>query len=59
MLIMKFFAFIYFIIVAITVSQEEVGQFFFVLSVISIIALFSNLGLGEEALSRFVPFAHI
>ncbi len=56
MLIMKFFAFIYFVVVARTVSQEEVGQFFFVLSVIGIITLFSDLGLGGGALSRFVPF---
>ncbi len=56
MLIMKFFAFIYFVIVARTVSQEEVGQFFFVFSVIGIIALFSDFGLGAGAIPRFVPF---
>jgi len=55
-LIIKFLAFIYYIILARTVSQEEIGQFFFVLSVVGIISLFSDLGLGSSAIVRFVPF---
>jgi len=55
-LIIKFLAFIYYIILARTVPQEEIGQFFFVLSVVSIISLFSDLGLGSSAITRFVPF---
>jgi len=56
LLIVKFFGFIFNIVLARTVSQEEIGQFFFVLSVISIISLFSDLGLGGGAIQRFVPF---
>ncbi|PKP58766.1 MAG: hypothetical protein CVT88_06765 [Candidatus Altiarchaeales archaeon HGW-Altiarchaeales-1] len=55
-LIIKFLAFIYYIILARTVPQEEIGQFFFVLSVVGIISLFSDLGLGSSAIGRFVPF---
>ncbi len=55
-LIIKFLAFIYYIILARTVSQEEIGQFFFVLSIVGIISLFSDLGLSSSAISRFVPF---
>ena len=54
--IIKFLAFIYYIILARTVSQEEIGMFFLVLSVMSIILLFSNLGLGAGAVVRYVPF---
>ncbi|OQX18172.1 MAG: hypothetical protein BWK75_06850 [Candidatus Altiarchaeales archaeon A3] len=55
-LIIKFLAFIYYIILARTVTPEEIGQFFFVLSVVGIISLFSDLGLGSSAIGRFVPF---
>lgn len=55
-LIVKFLGFIYYIILARTVPQEDIGQFFFVLSIVSIISLFSDLGLGSSAIARFVPF---
>jgi len=38
--------FIYYIILARTVPQDEIGKFFFVLSIVSIISLFSDLVLG-------------
>ena len=56
LIIVKFFAFIYFIVIARIVSEEEIGMFFLALSVISIIMLFSDLGLGAGAVARFVPF---
>jgi len=56
LIIVKFFAFIYYIILARTVPEDEIGKFFFVLSVVSIISLFSDLGLGAGAVTRFVPF---
>ena len=54
--IRKFSAFIYYIILARTVSQEDIGMFFLVLSVVSMVLLFSNLGLGAGAVARYVPF---
>ncbi|ODS37238.1 hypothetical protein BEH94_07190 [Candidatus Altiarchaeales archaeon WOR_SM1_SCG] len=55
-IIVKFFAFIYYVILARTVTEEEIGMFFLVLSVMSIVLLFSNLGLGAGAVARYVPF---
>ena len=55
-IIVKFSAFIYYIILARTVSQEEIGMFFLVFSIMSIVLLFSNLGLGAGAVVRYVPF---
>jgi len=54
--IVKFVGFIYYIILARTVSQEEIGMFFLVLSVISIVLIFSNLGLCSESVKRYVSF---
>ena len=54
--IIKFSAFIYYIVLARTVTEEEIGMFFLVLSIMSIIMIFSNLGLGGGAVARYVPF---
>jgi len=54
--IVKFLGFIYLIILARTVPEKEIGMFFLVLSVISIVGLFSDFGLGIGAVARYVPF---
>ena len=46
----------YYIILARTFPQEEIGQFFFVLSVVGIISLFSDIGLRAGTILRFVLF---
>jgi len=54
--LLRFVGFFYCIILARLFSQEEIGIFFLVLSIINIVALFSNLGLGLGAVLRYVPF---
>lgn len=56
MVIVKLFAWVYYVVIARIVSQEEIRAFFLVLGITGIFGLFSNLGLGEGAIVRYVPF---
>ena len=56
---LKLVGFVYYIVLARMVPEErigEMGMFFHAFSIISIIILFSDLGLGPGAISRYVPF---
>jgi len=55
-LFIKLTGFLYYVILARTATQQEVGAFFLAFSVVSIVLIFSDLGLGPGAISRYVPF---
>ncbi|MEW6722382.1 MAG: flippase [Candidatus Micrarchaeota archaeon] len=48
-------SFFYVILVARTVSQDDLGLFFLAFSILSMAAVFDNLGLGS-AMARYVPY---
>jgi O-antigen/teichoic acid export membrane protein len=52
----KFIGWLYYVYLARAATTEEVGLFFLALSVISVILIFSDLGLGPGAVGRYVPF---
>jgi len=54
--VLKFLAWFYYIILARMVSQEEIGIFSIALSIISIVVLFSDLGLGSGSVGRYIPY---
>ncbi len=51
----KLMSFIYSLIIARLVSQEDIGAFYFSLSLLSIIQLIATLGL-PQSLSRYIPY---
>ena len=52
---LKFFSFIYLVLVARFFSQNDVGTFYLALSIIGAFTIFSDLGLGA-AFTRYIPF---
>jgi len=54
-LVVKFASFIYTILIARLVAQEEVGLFYFGLSIIGIMGIFADFGLAT-AVQRYVPY---
>ncbi|MCL6089179.1 MAG: flippase [Candidatus Marsarchaeota archaeon] len=52
---LKFISFIYTIIIARLVSQDDVGLFYFALGIIGMIGIFADLGLCTS-LQRYVPY---
>jgi O-antigen/teichoic acid export membrane protein len=55
-LFIKLTGVLYYIILARMANQEDVGTFFLAFSVVSVVLIFSDLGLGPGAVSRYVPF---
>lgn len=55
-LIVKLSGWVYYIILARTVSVNEIGMFYLVFSAISMVIIFSDLGLGSGAVIRYVPY---
>ena len=53
---LKSVGWIYTIFLARVASQNDIGMFSLVLSVLSVILVFSDIGLGVGAISRYVPF---
>jgi O-antigen/teichoic acid export membrane protein len=54
--ILKFLSWFYYVILTRVVSQEEIGIFSTALSLMSIVVLFSDLGLGSQSVGRYIPF---
>lgn len=52
---MKLVSFVYTVLVARLVSQEEVGLFYFALSLVGIITIFADFGLSQTV-QRYVPY---
>jgi O-antigen/teichoic acid export membrane protein len=55
-LFIKITGVLYYIILARMATQQEVGAFFLAFSIVSVVLIFSDLGLGPGAVSRYVPF---
>ncbi|MEM3422653.1 MAG: flippase [Candidatus Bilamarchaeaceae archaeon] len=55
--LLKFFSFIYLIVVARLFSTEEIGIFYFVLSIVGFIVIFTDLGFSQS-LPRYVPYLY-
>lgn len=56
-LALKLFSFFYLVILAKFFSAEEIGIFYFALSVVSFITIFTDLGLNQS-LPRYVPYLY-
>ncbi|MEM4359978.1 MAG: flippase [Candidatus Bilamarchaeaceae archaeon] len=56
-MMLKLFSFLYLIILAKFFSAEEVGIFYFALSIVSVISIFTDLGLNQS-LPRYVPYLY-
>src|SRR3989338_7543424 len=54
-LIFKFLSFLYTIIIARMVLQEEVGVFYFALGLVGLVGIFSDAGF-TQAIARYVPY---
>ena len=54
-ILLKLVSFVYTIIIARLFTQGDVGDFYFSLSIVSLIAIFSDLGISS-AFSRYVPY---
>lgn len=54
-LIFKFLSFLYTIIIARMVLQEEVGVFYFALGLVGLVGIFSDAGF-TQAITRYVPY---
>ncbi|MEM3499675.1 MAG: flippase [Candidatus Bilamarchaeaceae archaeon] len=55
--LLKFFSFIYLIVVARLFSTEEIGIFYFVLSIVGFIVIFTDLGFSQS-LPTYVPYLY-
>ncbi|MEM4626506.1 MAG: flippase [Candidatus Bilamarchaeaceae archaeon] len=55
--LLKFFSFIYLTVVARLFSTEEIGIFYFVLSIVGFIVIFTDLGFSQS-LPRYVPYLY-
>ncbi len=55
-ILVKFLGWIYYVILARVVTPAEIGMFYLVLSVVSMITIFSNLGLGGDTVMRYVSY---
>ncbi|MGC8899635.1 MAG: flippase [Candidatus Micrarchaeia archaeon] len=56
-LLLKLFSFFYLIVLAKFFSTEEVGIFYFALSIVSVISIFTDLGLNQS-LPRYIPYLY-
>jgi O-antigen/teichoic acid export membrane protein len=54
--VVKFSGWMYYVIIARLVTPEEIGMFYLAFSIISMIVIFSNLGLGSSTVVRYVPY---
>lgn len=56
-LALKLFSFFYLVILAKFFSAEEIGIFYFALSIVSFISIFTDLGLNQS-LPRYIPYLY-
>ncbi len=56
LLTIRLTSFFHYVILVMLVSQETIGIFSLVLSIVSIIIIFSNFGMGNASVVRYVPF---